>query len=48
MAQIEYLKAEDKNSWLRRKRHEIIEQKCRIVSILLDNLIEDFDMIIQY
>ncbi|GBB93397.1 hypothetical protein RclHR1_02160023 [Rhizophagus clarus] len=41
-AQIEYSKAIDKDSWVTHKQMEIIDQKCRIISILLDEFHSDY------
>ena len=38
-AQKEYSKAVDKYSWVTHKQLEVIDQKCRIISILLDEFI---------
>ena len=41
-AQIEYSKAADKESWVTHKQLEVIAQKCRIISILLDEFHSDY------
>ncbi|CAG8549410.1 1544_t:CDS:10 [Diversispora eburnea] len=41
MAQIDYLQCQDKFSWVTHKQLDVIQQKCRIISILLDEFYED-------
>lgn len=41
MAQIDYLQCQDKFSWVTHKQLDVIQQKCRIIAILLDEFYED-------
>ncbi|CAG8521720.1 14727_t:CDS:2 [Funneliformis caledonium] len=47
-AQIEYSKAMDKDNWVTHKQLEVIAQKCRIISILLDEFHSDHKPMINF
>ncbi|CAI2198216.1 6470_t:CDS:1, partial [Funneliformis geosporum] len=47
-AQIEYSKVIDKDHWVTHKQLEVIAQKCRIISILLDEFHSDHKPMINF